>query len=216
MGRAPSRIFAAKPLQRRQGDRRRCRWSLVRRRIDQILGNPLAYGGALVQRKRGKLARRQSATVARQRDADRPGACRGGLGDARLGVVDFDDAPWREDAKIGEAAIHHQRRRPASREIAGADEIVGLVACLRRNRRQARHDVAGVTGRRPDLDAGGAQGRDDRQQAGNEIGVVGDDRRVERDEFPVDRVDVGFAGGRPMRLPPARAATPGSAISAAI
>ena len=96
---------------------------------------------------------RKAERIARDRDADRPCPGRPPFCDAGLGIVDLDDRAWRIDPEIGEGTVHHQGRRPALGEVAGADEIVGAIALLGGDRQERRHDLARIAGGRADLEA---------------------------------------------------------------
>ena len=170
---------------------------IVRARALELVHRRLAPLCEVIRSKRRRVLARQAETIAADGYADRPRAAVDPLGDSDLRVVDLDHAPGGPNLEVEQRLVKHEGRRPSVRRVAGANETVRLEPLRRRDRQDLGHDLAGVAGRRADLDPLASELGDDLRGAGNESRVARRHRDVLRHEGGVDGVDVRLVGACP-------------------
>ena len=176
----------------------------MRADAEQLGLGPRPQRGLLLRRGRRPFLGREADAIARDADAHGPGAGGEALQNARLGIVDLHHGGGRIDAEIGEAAIHHQRRRPPVGEVSGADEVVRLVALGGGERQHALHDRADIARGGAELHAARPHPRRHLDRAGDEGAEIRHHLGIERHEDVIQGVDLGLARRRAMGGGPAR------------
>ena len=118
------------------------------------------------------------------------------LADVRLGVAHLYDCLGGVDAGIGHVLQHHPRVRATGRNLGGTHAAIGHIAPPGRFFLDQLHRLEKVPRRGADGDPALAERGDRLQRAGDQVGIVGQARQLQRLKFDEHVVDV-LLGDRP-------------------